>query len=1244
MKNSSLTLLIHLLLIFTYASSLPSREEAIATHLAVSEGARCVLETGHALDACLREAVRENYTTSQCESCLSASTSCSFAAGTARLCSRLQEVVIPEEPCNNSLTAFDCQTCLYNMIGGDHGIVQHVILPDQCTGLPTYSPSDCQQSCFRQPSRQSCRDCFQRLADCQEASTAEIDSACGGIPDEQTCAECARGCSLYMRMEDCLACVNSTCSDCDSAFSVCHWTLQLESPPRTSFARGPCLHYHSTQPQSCRHAWYLGQRESGPVMIYPDEGPGMLVYCDQETNGGGYMSFLRRVQGEELFDRAWVDYKFGFGNVSGDHWLGNEMFYRLHQRFGVEAMIEMRDVVGSNLVMEWASATISDEESGYVLGFGTERLKSPYSTTLFRDQRFSTRDRDQDTAVNSSCAVLYRSGWWFTRCHLGLLTGTYQPGYWQMLSYLVNADGRWGTFHGVAYAAILLREVDVDTFDPRIAGLPSLSKRCEVGRLRWQKTGDGDVVFNTASISLAQDHLFVDVDARHLDRLDPWCARRDSTFAAYEPGLSSHPLVTVAGLHARVGEHVVLYNVSSAVELGSSILWKTPWSEPSQPLSVILTSTHLLVQRNATRDWIACGVGEGGSASWTLDSMELTIIWATEVVLIAAIADTEEEDSIGDGMSKMVQIDTGSGVVQVLTVEGEELWCESSSLLYPKRGWTFMEGGGRFFFTCNSSFFSLSTFGRAAFVRAVEDMESGISAIALDMNARSLCLSSSSVNVACYQIDSDELLSSWTVATPAVLSVIQHHSASRLLLGESAGDIFAWHLDTGELAWAYTSGSPSVSLLPDRHGRYVYAVDEHGSTSLSAICAQCDYEDYEVNWVYSTDDYSCSTPVLVDDVMFVGSYDKQIHAVNVTTGHRLWRKLLDGMIFYSPVVAQRMLTVGSDNGTVYGLSLGQDLAIPPGTSWTRYLGNKITGSWAVHGGRVYVGTSLSNGGAMVVTALDLFNGSTVWERNDGYIAGLTPPTIVADYVVFSLASSSPSLMAFNRETGSVAWSALPVSTSWNVGEAGLWEDLIIVAVGSDATITALSAATGEVMWEQQIVCFVHADKRVYGDRLYVGCDSGYLYALDAPTGRILWQFVMYFRIRGSIAEYRDLVLVPGFGCLFVLDRFTGRELYSLTLCDQWEIQSRPVISNGQVIMYCDDQFFSLSLSHALFPSASPSVTPSVSPTPSRTPSPSVSPSVTPSVTLSPTPSPSASGKSRAWTCFGVLLKTWTDLQ
>ena len=48
-----------------------------------------------------------------------------------------------------------------------------------------------------------------------------------------------------------------------------------------------------------------------------------------ETHGGGWTYFIHRYNGLLDFYLKWNDYKIGFGDLRGEHWLGLEHLHHL---------------------------------------------------------------------------------------------------------------------------------------------------------------------------------------------------------------------------------------------------------------------------------------------------------------------------------------------------------------------------------------------------------------------------------------------------------------------------------------------------------------------------------------------------------------------------------------------------------------------------------------------------------------------------------------------------------------------------------------------------------------------------------------------------------------------------------------------------------------------------------------------------------------------------------------------------
>ncbi|XP_019632613.1 PREDICTED: ficolin-1-like [Branchiostoma belcheri] len=112
-------------------------------------------------------------------------------------------------------------------------------------------------------------------------------------------------------------------------------------------------------------------------MVYPrDNLGGFNVFCDMDTDGGGWTLFQRRQDGSVDFYRAWADYRTGFpSNLNGEFWLGNDNLYRLAVQKVYQLRVDMEDVEGETRYAAYDTFAISPESQNYKLHIG------PYSGT-----------------------------------------------------------------------------------------------------------------------------------------------------------------------------------------------------------------------------------------------------------------------------------------------------------------------------------------------------------------------------------------------------------------------------------------------------------------------------------------------------------------------------------------------------------------------------------------------------------------------------------------------------------------------------------------------------------------------------------------------------------------------------------------------------------------------------------------------------------------------------------------------
>ncbi|KAK8763840.1 hypothetical protein V5799_033553 [Amblyomma americanum] len=150
---------------------------------------------------------------------------------------------------------------------------------------------------------------------------------------------------------------------------------KLLGPPGTCGEYGGKLFLKPTsiQPQHCADLLHAGQHRSGVYSVFHKAAApwGQSVYCDMETDGGGWTVIQRRGQfGNSVFHfyRNWTEYANGFGDPAEEYWIG------------------------------WDAMANAN------------------------GQKFSTFDRDDD-AASDHCAVVYRGAWWYAQCHRANLNG-----------------------------------------------------------------------------------------------------------------------------------------------------------------------------------------------------------------------------------------------------------------------------------------------------------------------------------------------------------------------------------------------------------------------------------------------------------------------------------------------------------------------------------------------------------------------------------------------------------------------------------------------------------------------------------------------------------------------------------------------------------------------------------------------------------------------------------------------------
>nr|XP_036862601.1 traB domain-containing protein isoform X5 [Manis javanica]XP_036862602.1 traB domain-containing protein isoform X5 [Manis javanica]XP_036862603.1 traB domain-containing protein isoform X5 [Manis javanica] len=188
------------------------------------------------------------------------------------------------------------------------------------------------------------------------------------------------------------------------------------------------------------------ENPSAPSGVYAIQPGGastpFQVLCDMRMDGGWTVIQSRDGSRERPldFERCWQEYKQGFGDLGGDHWLGLEHISSLTSQPGLhtELTVDLQDVGNHTLQAHYDNFHVDKEDRFYRLTLG---LYSGNAGDAFRgrsrtdDQEgcgFSTLDRDHDRCAPctdgartfASCSHdRSGSGWWYSDCGQADLNG-----------------------------------------------------------------------------------------------------------------------------------------------------------------------------------------------------------------------------------------------------------------------------------------------------------------------------------------------------------------------------------------------------------------------------------------------------------------------------------------------------------------------------------------------------------------------------------------------------------------------------------------------------------------------------------------------------------------------------------------------------------------------------------------------------------------------------------------------------
>ena len=261
-------------------------------------------------------------------------------------------------------------------------------------------------------------------------------------------------------------------------------------------------------------------------------------------------------------------------------------------------------------------------------------------------------------------------------------------------------------------------------------------------------------------------------------------------------------------------------------------------------------------------------------------------------------------------------------------------------------------------------------------------------------------------------------------------------------------------------------------------------------------------------WKYAADGGIVSKPAIYENKVYFGSTDQYVHAISCRNGKKVWVQSTDGPIYSSPSIAEGHLFIGSDDEHLHVLNLmaGRE-------AWSVNLGSSVRSSPHVENELVYIGCE--NG---EIQCYD-FSGNIKWRT--AAKRAVTGSPHFYDNVIY-ITSLDGVLYAIDAKSGWIIWRFRMGSGSICTPTTN--ENHIYVG-STDNTFYCINIKSTKKVWSYDTDNQVNSSPVFYKGAVYFCNIDGMVYSLHAPSGRLRWKYQAEGAITGSPIIVDDILFI-----------------------------------------------------------------------------------------------------------------------
>lgn len=295
-------------------------------------------------------------------------------------------------------------------------------------------------------------------------------------------------------------------------------------------------------------------------------------------------------------------------------------------------------------------------------------------------------------------------------------------------------------------------------------------------------------------------------------------------------------------------------------------------------------------------------------------------------------------------------------------------------------------------------------------------------------------------------------------------------------------------------------------------------------------------------WTFSCEDEIRGTANYAEGVIYIGSYDHNMYALEADNGKFIWKYAAEGGIVSKPAIYENKVYFGSTDQYVHAISCRNGKKV-----WVQSTDGAIYSSPVIAEGHLFIGSDDEH-----LHVLNLMAGREAWQANLGSSIRSSP--IVENELVF-VGCENGEIQCYDF-SGNIKWRA---AAKRAVTGSPHYRDGVIYITSLDGVLYAIDAKSGWIIWRFRMdsgsICTPTSNE----NHVYVGATDNKFYCINIKSTKKVWSFDTDNQINSSPVFYKGAVYFCNVdGMVYSLHAGSGRL--------RWKYQAEGPITGSPIIV------------------------------------------------------------------------------